>query len=563
MMHVFRTLQGKIFLCAILSVVVGVSISTFLIYRQATTIMKKQAIDYATNDIGNIASQLENLFVNASNVSLKVAVNSDVLDESVRYLPQASYEEFLQEEKVRDILDNVITNDKTVQDVAFYRPDGSVFSSGTMFKPKDDLWGNGSVLPEGREDVFIYPETDGSLFVPRRLKYMKNEVGIVYVQISLTHLKSVLNDTSIQKNAIAIFSADGRFLSGNSMPQWTNKQNKEKMEPILSLEDGDYVREIEGATVFALVRTIAPYGIRLVSLVPYNILISDTMKIQRLILVIAVLCIFLCFFISWFFSIHICKDLDNLRLTMLKVRQGGDVQIRAGKATTEEVEDMAEIFNSMMAYLQELREKEAETEAKKKEVEQDYLRLQIQPHFIYGTINSMKYLAHFHGDIEIEQVATALAELLRAVLGNEDQFVTIAQEKYYIEEYLVIQRCKYRKSFEIVWDISEDFREHLVPKLMLQTLVDNALVHGIKDMDDGKITVRIVREGKTIHCTVEDNGIGMDETKPVSIRKGYNFTSIGLKNVFDRIQLLYGDEGDVSIESVPHKGTLVTLVMPL
>jgi two-component system sensor histidine kinase YesM len=230
---------------------------------------------------------------------------------------------------------------------------------------------------------------------------------------------------------------------------------------------------------------------------------------------------------------------------------------------TQEVSDLAEIFGAMMHSITQLMDKNAEVEQKRKEVEKEYLNLQIQPHFIYGTINSMQYLAHLHGETELEQVATALVELLRAVLGNDEQFVPIRKEKYYIEQYLVIQRCKFRKSFVVNWDIPDAILSYPIPKLILQPIVENALVHGIMDREDGKIDISMRQDKDKIVCRIADNGVGMSQQVPVTIRKGYVFRTIALRNVFDRMQLLYGDEGDAMIQSIPNGGTSVTLVIPV
>jgi two-component system sensor histidine kinase YesM len=248
---------------------------------------------------------------------------------------------------------------------------------------------------------------------------------------------------------------------------------------------------------------------------------------------------------------------------MLKIRHGNLHVSVEHTYSTEEVSDLAEIFDAMMHSINELMDKNIEVEKKRKEIEKEYLRLQIQPHFIYGTINSMQYLAHLHGETELEQVATALVELLRAVLGNDEQFVPISQEKYYIEQYLIIQRCKFRKDFGVNWDISPDLLSHPIPKLILQPIVENALVHGIIDKEDGRIIIKVEKREDKIICNVTDNGIGISPGKVVSIKKGYAFRTIALRNVFDRIQLLYGDDGDAMISSIPSKGTSVTLVMPL
>ncbi|MFA6774892.1 MAG: histidine kinase [Sphaerochaetaceae bacterium] len=561
--NLFHTLQGEIFVCTFLSAVIAVAIGTGLVYRQATTIIKRQAILYATGDIEGIDTSLLQTFENARNVALKIAINPDVVDACRTIYGSASYDEFDQYKQIVSFLKTVMANEPMIDEVVIYRNDGSNFHSGETFIPRSQMSGL-DTSSDADHGLSIIHADDGTteLYIIRRIMYMKQSIGIIYVKLNQKQLASLYEKISIPEITLCSFDSQGNLLSGNEKGRELVRNGSIKIQQ-LSLLGSASLTSILGQRMFVLSKIDNLYGVRTISLIPYRILVRDSMRVQRLVIVIIIICMTLSFALSWFFSVYLSRDLGKLRLTMLKIRHGNLHVSVEHTYSTEEVSDLAEIFDAMMHSINELMDKNIEVEKKRKEIEKEYLRLQIQPHFIYGTINSMQYLAHLHGETELEQVATALVELLRAVLGNDEQFVPISQEKYYIEQYLIIQRCKFRKDFGVNWDISPDLLSHPIPKLILQPIVENALVHGIIDKEDGRIIIKVEKREDKIICNVTDNGIGISPGKVVSIKKGYVFRTIALRNVFDRIQLLYGDDGDAMISSIPSKGTSVTLVMPL
>lgn len=562
MNNLIRSLQSKIFFCTFLSVVMSVSLGMGLLYRQAADIIKRQAIAYATADIEVINTNLSQVFDDARNVALKVAINDDVITTCKTTLRPASYNEFNQYKQMNSFLKNLIANDPMVDEVVLYRIDGTNFHSGPTFIPQNIHWNTDD--DSELHGITVEHDENGNIviYIIREVTYMKQTIGMIQVKINQKQLFSLYEKTTIPETALFSFDVKGNLLYGNEKALVLQKEDAVSIKQFNNF-DGSKVVKIRGDRMFVLSKTYGFYDIKTLSLIPYEVLIKESIRIRRLVLLITVICTVLSFGLSWFFSIYICKDLGKLRLTMLRIRQGNLHVPVERQYRTQEVSDLAEIFDAMMHSINDLMEKNLEMEKKRKIVEQDYLRLQIQPHFIYGTINSMQYLAHLHGEIEIEQVASALVELLRVVLGNGEQFVPISQEQYYVEQYLVIQRCKFRKPFIVNWNISPELLSHPIPKLILQPIVENALVHGIADLKNGVIDIIVNKDNGKIIFTIKDNGVGISNMEPVVIHKGYAFGSIGLKNVFDRMQLLFGDEGNASIISSPMIGTTVTLVMPI
>jgi two-component system sensor histidine kinase YesM len=242
----------------------------------------------------------------------------------------------------------------------------------------------------------------------------------------------------------------------------------------------------------------------------------------------------------------------------------GDLEIRSTITSTDEIGEMAGVFNTMMDQIESLMNQVKETEKHKRESEFAVLQSQIQPHFIYNTINSMKYYAHLKGVYEIEEVATAIVELLRAVIGQGHEFIPLSEEIHYIKQYLVIQRFKYQQEFETVWEIDESLLPHMIPKLLLQPIVENALIHGIANRKGGCITIKAYALDDGIHCSVSDNGKGMAQAEVAKLKgQAQHMSGVGISNVFRRIRMIYGEPYEGYITSYENLGTVVELWLPV
>jgi two-component system sensor histidine kinase YesM len=198
---------------------------------------------------------------------------------------------------------------------------------------------------------------------------------------------------------------------------------------------------------------------------------------------------------AWLFSRGICRNIYRLQESMLQI-QDGRTEIRSRIRSRDEIGLMAGIFNNMMDRIEALMASIRETEEQKRREEQNVLEAQIQPHFVYNTINSIAYVAHMRGESEIEDVASATVQLLRGVLGVRESFIPLRQEYEYIEQYLVIQRFKMRQDFQVNWDVEAPLWSYPIPKLILQPIVENALLHGILRKTDGQIAVQVFLPGK-------------------------------------------------------------------
>ena len=231
----------------------------------------------------------------------------------------------------------------------------------------------------------------------------------------------------------------------------------------------------------------------------------------------------------------------------------------------DELDEIGESFNRMVDDIKNYTNKLVQEEKEKKLNEINYLHAQINTHFLYNIFNSIKMLSLLNRNKDINNVITSLAKLLRGTLDVSDEMLTIEEELENVKHYFQIEEIIHLD--EVVLDINcpEELREILIPKLLLQPIVENSFLHGFKDVHYKKETKIIIqRSGENIIIRILDNGCGISKQQLLSItdyRKGHS-RSIGLKNIEERIQLLYGANYGIDVISERKKGTEVKLKIP-
>lgn len=193
--------------------------------------------------------------------------------------------------------------------------------------------------------------------------------------------------------------------------------------------------------------------------------------------------------------------------------------------------------------------------------------MQINPHFMYNTLACIKFLIWQGNTEKSTQTIDAFISLLRNTISNEDEMVTVKQEIGNLKNYALIQQARYGDKVNLAYSIAEGCKTLEIPKMLLQPFVENAFFHAFSSRDEGRINVFVRRSGDKLICEIIDNGVGMsreqlDKLWSKDVQKGHPFTGIGVRNVNNRINLLYGAGYGVYISSNPGEGTIVKITIP-
>ena len=264
----------------------------------------------------------------------------------------------------------------------------------------------------------------------------------------------------------------------------------------------------------------------------------------------------------------IIQPISQLNQATEKIAQG-DFNARAQADSDDEVAELAVSFNKMAGSMQSLIDKVKEDERKMRKADLRLLQEQIQPHFLYNTLDTIVWLIESNEPDEAVTMVVTLSDFFREILSKGKEFISIKEEEKHISSYLQIQEMRYRDILEYDIQLDQVIYKYQILKLTLQPVVENALYHGIKyKRAKGCIHIHGEKEGDIIRLTVRDDGVGMDEEELEQLRQQIEKPcqetekGFGLANVNERIHMYFGPEYGMKIQSQKGKGTTVEIVIP-
>lgn len=285
-------------------------------------------------------------------------------------------------------------------------------------------------------------------------------------------------------------------------------------------------------------------------------------------LVVAALLLLFYFYSRYFLNsiitpVHaVCEGMTQL--------DSGDLEVQLEPAGHWEIQELTRYFNHMVLSIKNMITFTEETEKKKHEAEILALQSQINPHFIVNTLNSIRFMAQVAKFDGIRKMAEALVNIVSCSFRSNASFYTVREELEMLNTYVYLMRIRYSNGFEVSYDVQEDCLSYMLPRLVLQPVVENAITHGFDEMDEelGQIRVSVYRDDGFLCLDVWDNGRGMSQEQIQKLLQGHprrrdDNTSIGLENVLARIRLHFGEAAGFAIESEKGKFTRIVLKLPL
>ncbi|WP_426449462.1 sensor histidine kinase [Paenibacillus sp. S-38] len=342
----------------------------------------------------------------------------------------------------------------------------------------------------------------------------------------------------------------------------------ENVEQAMKYAYGNYVDDSTGETRLITIQTVNNIGWKMIGVSYMNEIVTAKREIGWFLawLMLGVLVFVL--LLSAFMSAKISQPIRRLERSMSKVEQGVfDIHIQEGGE--DEVGRLSRRFNLMVARIRELMEQSVKEQEAKRKSELEVLQSQINPHFLYNTLNSVVRLAGSGKSEEVIRMITSLSKFFRISLSKGKSVITVQEELEHVRNYLIIQMMRYKNKFRFEIECEDEVKDCPTVKLILQPVVENAIYHGIEMMvDEGFISIRAERAGDRVRITVADDGLGMPPEKvrgllqAEAVEGGGTGTGVGIRNVHERIRLMYGEEYGLEIESRLEEGTTVTLWIP-
>ena len=393
-------------------------------------------------------------------------------------------------------------------------------------------------------------------------------LGVLLIDLKYSSFSELFDHMSLANGGyLYLMDADGELLYHPEQQLIASGLATENNHVAATYRDGSCMEEFEGERRSIIVRTIGYTGWKIVGVIPQKGLV-----ISQLDNILFVLFIFLLLFdflviINSYISTKITAPFKQLEQSVQALDRR-DVNTTIYQGGSYEIRHLGASIQSMVDEVKQLNDDIVREHEQKQKSELDALQSQINPHFLYNTLDIIVWMIEKEQPEDAVNIVTALARLFRISLSRGKNIISVRDELEHVQNYLTIQKMRYKNKFSYTIEADETVKSLSTIKLVVQPLVENAIYHGMDFMDgDGLIAIcaRIVDD--QLLLSVRDNGLGMPpevverllvENTPVSKGSG-----IGLKNVNERIKLYFGDEYGVHIESEPDVGTCITLILPV
>jgi len=461
-------------------------------------------------------------------------------------------------------------------------------SNKMSYEPKNEEWYKKAVSANGStvisEPHFPY-QLSSSCQVISFSRLLKGSIlysrdtelnPVILIDVRIDTVKSIIERANIgQDTGVMFCNKKGNIIYTNDSQGKVPGLSKEAIDQITKNDSGELITVLNGKKYLLTFGTSNVTGWKLITTAPYSIIQDDLKKMLLFYLAILLIVILLTVLISYVFSKIIFKPIKNLQTGMSLV-ESGKFQFQLESATNDELGQLVEKFNSMTTTINSLINEKYVAEIAKKSAEFSYLQSQINPHFIYNTLQIISSMAVVYKVPEISIAAKGLANTLRYSINTKNKYVTIKDEINNLISYLDVQKLRFGDLLNYELEVNKEIYDCMIIKLLLQPIAENSISHGI-DLKgtSGKIVISGGRVNENIFISIWDNGVGMSEDEVENLINHINSTkediedshhsqhnNIGLKNINMRIKLLYGEDFGLEIESQKNDWTRIIIKIP-
>ena len=568
-------IRKKLMLCFALLIALPVILMAVFYLSNSKYILEKKSSEYTSDILTELQKNIENTASELDTIFTQVHNNAEIqtlLTEISLTVPSGGAVPANAKEEMDGILRDISYSHPDIESIyllSYY--DHTFFSAVpkiTSGISGEDL----EAIKQNGGDTTWLKCNDNIITYGRLMVSLQNvePLGYLIINLSEDELFDIYSNISLYKDgSIFITDRGGSILSHGDKSLLGKRVSQDYMNLILTSSDTSFsLKNIDGQQYYIACQAINNkewYLFYQVSAVDFE---HDFITLTQAFFVITLLILTLTLLVSVVLAKSISDPITNLSRTMQQVRNG-NFDIRSDYQSKDEVGILSDNFNAMIENTNELIQSIYQKELLKQEAELRFLKFQINPHFLYNTLETINWISRIHGVPEAGEIAKALGDLMREGLRDDD-FVPIKDEIKNIENYLLIQQYRYGEKIKITININPEISEIKTPKFVLQPIIENALVHGLDSkIDGGNIRIFGGCDGKDILLTVEDDGVGMPEEVRrkllnENLRKSDDgkHTHIGILNVHKRLRLYFGPSYGLSIHSEVGVGTVVTIRIP-
>ena len=481
------------------------------------------------------------------------------------------------------------TNSDKIQSLALYDPKGNLIASEPVAAEKKNVKVQTQEWYKNAEDAienihFSTPHIqelfeDGSyryqwvVSLSRYVDVNKGETpetGILLLDMKYSVIRDVMKQINDCSGGIYYYltSQDGEMIYHPRGTELNRGLFEENSLDAAKYEDGTYEIRSGGQNETVIVGSVAYTGWKMIGVVPESVQAANYKNFRYYVFATILVLLVMLLEGNQLVSRKISKPIRELDASVKTYEAGGKPDIYIGGST--EIRHLGHSVQKSYEQIEELMDEIIRQQNERRKSELAVLQNQINPHFLYNTLESITWMVEAQKNDEAVLMITELAKLLRVSLSKGKTIIPIADELQHSRSYMNIQRARYKDSFKTEFQIDDEIKDYCIVKLVIQPILENAIYYGVGHMDeddDGKIIVRGEKKGEDIYISIEDNGMGMPEDVLQNLLTDTNKVSkhgsgVGVINVHSRIRLMFGEKYGLSVESEPDEGTRVVIHIP-
>ena len=575
----FSSIQSVIFATVAVLVLSAVVIVTGVSMKFTNTSIFENSSEYTHTIIQQMNQNIDSYIDYMENIAYLISSNEDVQD----YL----FDEKIDNEgryRILNQFQTILDSRSDIRNVGIISKNGRMLINDGSKSVNQDLdlntqeWyatalekPNGPILTSSHVQHIISGERPWVITLSRGIRDRSGsgeKEGVFFIDLNYSAISELCDQSTVGTKGYAfILDAKGNIVYHPQQQQLYNELQTENISLIMDTDEDTVLTGTGNDGKLYSISRSEKTGWTVVDCTNVKELLSKSRQAQSVYVLTAIILVIVALLFSRFMARSITLPIQKLRDSMKKVQEGDFSVSDVVVDSKNEIGSLTKSFDVMTHRIHELMEQNVHEQEEKRKSELKALQSQINPHFLYNTLDSIIWMAEGKKNEEVVLMTASLARLLRQSISNEDEVVPIANEVEYARGYLTIQKMRYKDKLEFQIDVDSSILYIPLIKLVLQPIIENAIYHGLKYKESkGLLIVKgFMKDGNAV-LRVIDDGVGMDEETLAHIydkhKVNYHSNGVGVYNVQKRLKLYYGDDYGITYESEKGKGTTATITIP-
>ncbi len=581
------SIKKKILLIFYIQVTIPLILIGFMSYKISSDIIYKKSVAYTQNILHTIELRLNDYVNNLIMVSQDFLYDKkiyDVISDNNAYgSPLIEYEN---ETEINNALKKIVLSRQEIQSICLISSDEEFYSADNNSRKLSIKEAISDVKEEihdkarnkmGKATWFV--EAKGNIaenvYFARTIYNKDNfrEIGLMVIMFKKDYLITAFNDlSSVDIPKIAVISSQNKLIASRD----------QNIDYLFEYEIQNNIIDSRGAFIDNRQEVLVSYvsmqepSWRIITYISLNQLYREINLLRNWIILLSIISVSLLSVFGLLISFDLISPINRLVKGMKKIQKGQWI-VNMDEDRGDELGFLSKTFNEMTKEIDHLVNRIYREQLTRKDAEIKALQSQINPHFLFNTLESINWMAQLNSVPEISETVTALSSLMEASIGRDDRLITIEEEFTYIDNYILILKKRFEDRITLEKNLQREVMEIKIPRLLIQPLIENAIYHGLeKTRNKGIIKLNAGIFGEEVVIEVIDNGLGIEKDELAIINDKLSMDnetyfrslennkrkSIGIENVNRRIKLLYGEEYTLKLESVPGEYTKVIVRIP-